>query len=543
MQTQISANLVIIVIVLGLATASFASEPDVTIKSLLKEMTDFGAVARWASPEFTMHQCSSYDRAEVAPDQPGWFANNDFSQYLREEDRNGRVEHVMMDANGPGCIVRFWLTTVKNKKGTLRIYLDGHTEPMIVFPAYDLLSGDLKVGEPLDQPHPGYSPADNGGNTLRLPIPYAQHCKVTWEEAGEGPRYYQINYRTYAPGTAVKTFSLDEVAKARSLIMETGKKLMSPPDTARGRVIVTWSKPFSGRRKRRAGFAGRPGRPAEPGAVDTDLIKSHVSERALRSVIVQMNFDGEETVWCPASDFFGSGVGINPLQSWYRTVTADGSMVCRWVMPYARSARLTIANIGGLPVTASAKACVGDWKWDKRSMHFHSAWHYEADLTTPPARDWNFVRITGRGVYVGDTLALYNFVPTWYGEGDEKIRVDNEVFPSFLGTGTEDYYDFSFAPRGIMQTPFANQMRVDQPMTQGHNVLTRTRNLDGIPFSQSLDFNIELISWKPTKLIYAATSYWYAFPGAASNIHPQPDAARLAVPTLADAQKQQLFLK
>jgi hypothetical protein len=71
-------------------------------------------------------------------------------------------------------------------------------------------------------------------------------------------------------------------------------------------------------------------------------------------------------------------------------------------------------------------------------------------------------------------------------------------------------------------------------MTQGHNVLTRTRNLDGIPFSESLDFDFELISWQPTKLVYAATIYWYAFPGASSNLKPQPDAASRPLPSLAN---------
>ena len=60
-------------------------------------------------------------------------------------------------------------------------------------------------------------------------------------------------------------------------------------------------------------------------------------------------------------------------------------------------------------------------------------------------------------------------------------------------------------------------VRVGQPMTQGHNVLTRTRNLDGIPFSKSLDFNFELISWQPTTLTFAMTSYWYAFAGATTS--------------------------
>ena len=95
--------------------------------------------------------------------------------------------------------------------------------------------------------------------------------------------------------------------------------------------------------------------------------------------------------------------------------------------------------------------------------------------------------------------------------------MDGESFPSHLGTGTEDYYSFSYAPMPVHQTPFCGEPRIDQPMTQGHNTVTRTRNLDGIPFRRSLQFDLELISWKPTTLTYAATTYWYAFPGASAN--------------------------
>ena len=73
-------------------------------------------------------------------------------------------------------------------------------------------------------------------------------------------------------------------------------------------------------------------------------------------------------------------------------------------------------------------------------------------------------------------------------------------------------------------------------MTQGHNTSTRTRNLDGIPFRRSFQFDMELISWKPTTLIYAATTYWYAFAGTAANVQPQPREAALPVPTLAEAR-------
>ncbi|NNU33880.1 hypothetical protein HK413_06500 [Mucilaginibacter sp. S1162] len=36
------------------------------------------------------HQASSYDRHSISPDQPGWFANADASQYIRTETVDGR---------------------------------------------------------------------------------------------------------------------------------------------------------------------------------------------------------------------------------------------------------------------------------------------------------------------------------------------------------------------------------------------------------------------------------------------------------------------
>jgi len=515
-----------------LVTASVSTGATVSLSSLLREMKDFDAVARWPKPEFTSRQCSSYDRAELAPDKPGWFANNDFSQYIRTEQNAGHDERVMMDADGPGCIVRFWLTTTQNKSGVLRVYLDGESEPALSFAAFDLLCGDLNLPSALLQPHPGYSPTANGGSTLMLPIPYAKHCKLTWQETGEGPRYYQIQYRTYALGTLVKTFTREDLAAAHGLIAQVSKNLRMPAASSANKELSSSNAISPGRS---VSLNLRSG-PAAIRQLELQIVPEPSAdlERTLRSTILQIHFDNEETVWCPVSDFFGSGVGVNALQSWYRTVQGDGKMICRWVMPYAKSAQVTIINLGEHPVRAVLRAKTGAWRWDDRSMLFHTAWHYEAGLTTPPARDWNFIRIAGRGVYVGDTLSLFNPVATWYGEGDEKIRVDAESLPSFLGTGTEDYYDFSFAPRGLMQTPFANQVRVDQSMTQGNNVLTRTRNLDGIPFSKSLDFDIELISWQPTKLVYAATTYWYAFPGASSNLKAQPEAASRPLPSLAN---------
>ena len=49
---------------------------------------------------------------------------------------------------------------------------------------------------------------------------------------------------------------------------------------------------------------------------------------------------------------------------------------------------------------------------------------------------------------------------------------------------------------------------------------------------------MELISWKPTTLTYAATSIWYAFDGCETNLKPQPKEANLPIPTLAQARAE-----
>lgn len=209
----------------------------VTLQSLLTEMTDYEAVARWPDPPYTCHQASSYDRRTRTPEAPdGWFANGDQNQYIRIETNRRRMEKVMMDADGPGAIVRFWITTHTAKKGNLRIYLDHDTVPAITIPSFDFANNKaLPAGHPLLTLHPGASPEGRGGNTLYLPIPYARHCKVTWEELEPDsklpPRYYQINYRTYAPGTKVETFKPGHYDRANNT-------LVHPPTFTEGREVA-----------------------------------------------------------------------------------------------------------------------------------------------------------------------------------------------------------------------------------------------------------------------------------------------------------------
>ena len=46
----------------------------------------------------------------------------------------------------------------------------------------------------------------------------------------------------------------------------------------------------------------------------------------------------------------------------------------------------------------------------------------------------------GKGHYVGTVLSVRSRSPSWFGEGDEKITIDDDEKASIWGTGTEDYF-------------------------------------------------------------------------------------------------------
>ena len=233
---------------------------------------------------------------------------------------------------------------------------------------------------------------------------------------------------------------------------------------------------------------------------------SYADPEITRKVLLKIDFDGQQTVWCPIGDFFGSGIGLNPVQGWYRTVAEDGTMSCRWVMPYQKSGKVKLVNLSDASVDAELKVITGKWNWDDRSMYFNASWRGQYPIPTRPYSDWNYVTLKGRGVYVADTLTIMNPTRTWWGEGDEKIWVDGEDFPSIFGTKTEDYYAYSwggvstdFYEHAFHAQPFAhkynklNRKKVENEKSNfGYSVESRSRSLDTMPFGSSLQLDMEI---------------------------------------------------
>ncbi len=499
-----------------LCCAAAAAAQTVTLPGLLEEMVDRGAIARVPDPWYTCVQASSYDRASVSPDnQDTWFANGDADKYLRTEEQFGRREWVMMDAQGPGAVVRIWSA---NPKGTMRVYLDGETTPAIEGPMTALLGGEwasagVAVGNPLSQQR-------SRGWNLYLPIPYAKSCKITSDEPGF---YYQINYRTYEEGAEVETFSTASLQRSGALLQRVQDRLASPwPRVAASLKPVTVS----------PGQSETIELPAGPATVRELMMRLDPDQPrdALRWLVVEAEFDGEQTVWCPAGDFFLTGPLLNKVDTW--TNHADpqsGLMRSGWLMPFERDATIRLHNVGAESISLGFGVAIDEWTWDEGSMHFHARWRQEGPIHTRPRHDWNYVQAEGKGVYAGDVLSVSNPVTDWWGEGDEKIYVDGEAFPSHFGTGTEDYYGYAWCSPEVFHGPFHAQPRCDGPGNYGHTTVARVRLLDGIPFRESIRTDMEVWHWAECDVAYGATSFLYMLPGGTTNRAPMPDEAARGV--------------
>ncbi|MCG8557988.1 MAG: DUF2961 domain-containing protein [Proteobacteria bacterium] len=499
------------------------------MKTLLQDMIDRDQVARFPDPAFKLIQFSSYDRRSVAPDKPHWLtgARTDRGHVIRTEENSGRTEYVLMDHQAPGAIVRTWATdrriAPKPYNGPvnaiMRVYIDGNPEPAIVGHMNDVFNGDGLIPAP-------FAHKSLSSSVSFFPITYAKSCKITVDEK---PWFYYFTCREYTQGTRVESYSKERFDALDRETAKVGRTLVAPKVDGPTRN-TNWRGKLAGGKETTLEL------PKGESAVYEITLEPETLDdpRRMRSLILKASFDGNETVWSPVGEFFGTGVGLNPFQGWYRTVTNDGKLICRWVMPYQKNASVSVLNLHDEPVNLSFKVATKRWKWDERSMYFNAGWRYQEAVRGPS--DWNYATLKGKGVYVGDTLTIWNPVKGWWGEGDEKIYFDGEDFPSIFGTGTEDYYGYAWGNPNVdfYEHPFHAQVRVGEfnknhrtaPVDNcyGYSTQTRSRSLDAMPFNTSMKLDMEAMSNR--ELEYVVGSYWYAMPETTHNFTPNPDAAK-----------------
>ena len=501
----------------------------ITIGTLLEEMVDRDAVARYPIPEYKQASFSSYDRTSVSKDQ-NWFANGDNNWFLRRETNSGREEYVLFDADGPGVITRWWMTFAGTGggEGGLRIYIDNAEEPVISGTPFRLVSGDKITVSPLASSISVLTPREQRGHNLFYPIPYSKHCKITYCSQNitpDGDRhvlggeciYYNIEYRTYAPGTEVESFSQENATKYEKQENAAVMALRAPAGKA-----VSSKEDLNRELKPGESFEVKFKGPAAIREIAMQLEAQDINQ-ALRSTVLDISFDGESTVYIPVGEFFG--VGYKPMytKTWYVESSAGGEMVSRWVMPFMKESVLRLTNHSNQTVKLkNAYVSKSDWVFDDRSMYFHAMWKLYPGLDTrinpvtgagSEHYDLNFVTLEGKGVYMGDSMSIFDINSGWWGEGDEKVYIDGESFPSIFGTGTEDYYGYAWChPNTIVDHPFTSQPSGTGNLSPGYTFNSRLRSLDRIQFGNKLVFDMEIWHWNHSTMDLGVSNYFYMLP-------------------------------
>jgi hypothetical protein len=209
-------------------------------------------------------------------------------------------------------------------------------------------------------------------------------------------------------------------------------------------------------------------------------------------------------------------------------------MVCRFEMPYRDSAQVWFENFGDQEVTVTARILESPARWkDGESMHFRARWRVDHGLLADPAKvfDLPYLLFRGKGRMVGAAAFLMNptSVPSsygnWWGEGDEKIFIDHNLKASFIGTGSEDYFNYAWSSEELFMLPYSGQPRNDGPANRGFVTNYRWHILDNIPFNQGFDFFMELYSHRVVKnFSYGRMIYLYAVPGGRDDHIPMTPA-------------------
>jgi hypothetical protein len=167
-----------------------------------------------------------------------------------------------------------------------------------------------------------------------------------------------------------------------------------------------------------------------------------------------------------------------------------------------------------------------------KTMYFRAGWRIDHGLTASyfgapdnSLSDMLYLMAIGKGRLVGTSAYVYN--PSnavtswgnWWGEGDEKIFIDRDTFPSYFGTGSEDYFNYSWSSAKIFSNPYCGQPRNDGPGNRGYVSNYRWHISDDIPFSNNIAFFMELGNHGIVSgFSLGRIVFYYALPGTIDDI-------------------------
>lgn len=259
------------------------------------------------------------------------------------------------------------------------------------------------------------------------------------------------------------------------------------------------------------------------------------------SFIIRMYWDhcAHPSVEAPLSAFFGCAYDENfeDIEGKYPCLNSAMMLVapgrgynCYFQMPFKKHCRITMENRGESDQNLFyiITGCHGEVP--ENICYFHASYRQEHPVTK--GKSYTVIDgIKGKGHFVGMTLASgMNGNNTCWVEGEARMYIDDDKYPSIHYTGTEDYFCGSYA--------FGNDIILNKYQTfSGHYagmfailgndrdkqyngqqrfLLYRWHVNDPIYFDESFRMTLDNLGWTgPRYDDYTSVAYWYqALPSA-----------------------------
>ncbi|OBJ05805.1 hypothetical protein A5624_25320 [Mycobacterium sp. 1482292.6] len=432
---------------------------------------------------------------------------------------------VIAEDHGAGEIESIWLTRDGGNLralGNIRIELDGQT--VVDTPLQSLVDGNM--GAPFVWPLVANAAQSPGGDYIKVPMPYRRSMRVSVTSHLE---YYHVDYRQFPNADGVDTFSpTDPALDVLDMLRAAGTADPKPAATVAAhtnRVIEL--APSAGQT-----IAETTG-PATVSALRLQLPEPATAQ--LTTLRLQIEFDGRTMVDSPLGEFFGAGLGANPVRSLMFATTAqhDGSLLlCAWwPMPFAQSARVTLVNAGADVVSGidSDVATTPDAQWAPALSSGRAGYFTARSHAGPTAlgQDWLFAEEQGRGKFVGvsqtirgnRTKTAFSDDAPYFLEGAERVYTDGAASPQWYGTGTEDLYEGGWYFKG--GTHFSDPLngQPDQRTAAGGCAdycvaVYRIMLADAIGYHSAIRFGIEHGKRNMVQPDYGSTAFLYTQPVA-----------------------------
>ncbi len=269
-----------------------------------------------------------------------------------------------------------------------------------------------------------------------------------------------------------------------------------------------------------------------PGAIQHIWIT--VNPKEWRRIILRMYWDDEKhpSVEVPLGDFFCNG-WCEPclVNSLAVTVNPTGGFNSYWLMPFQKSAKITVENLSDDQIEGFFYQIDYTLTEIPEEMgYFHAQFRRNNPLPYKQVHEI-ISDVRGTGQFVGTYLAWGVNNNGWWGEGEVKFYLDGEKeFPTICGTGTEDYFGGAWGfvqPEGHycdFSTAYSGMPQVIRPdgFTKANQRfgLYRWHIMDPVRFEKVLRVTVQALGWRhpmgkkpntylPLQDDIASVAFWY----------------------------------